>query len=205
MTGYLRYLICAVAVVLAACSSATQQATVEVTPETLVDMNVDMFGIVADIPHRQYLGESRPTGANQATTVFRWQAQHTLLERGSTDVLISAERLQVAGLPVMDQGTELDFVGGLYEDVRYRLGGTMNRITVSAHYDVRVTVEWQLYDRDAGRMVYSGSSSGFGRGQSMGLTGIQPNAILEAYQDCLGKLIGQPEFAAAIAAPGMPG
>lgn len=205
MTGYLRYLICAVAVVLAACSSATSQPHVEVTPETFLDMDVDMFGIVADIPHRQYLGESTPTGANQATTVFRWQAQHTLLERGSTDVLISAERLQVAGLPVLEQGAELDFVGGLYEDVRYRLGGTLNRITVSAHYDVRVTVDWQLYDSDSGAMVYSGSSSGFGKGQSMGLTGIQPNAILEAYQDCVGNLVGQPEFAAAVAAPGMPG
>ena len=205
MTGHLRYLICAVAVIMAACSSATSQPNVEVTPETFLDMDVDMFGIVADIPHRQYLGESSSTGANQATTVFRWQAQHTLLERGSTDVLISAERLQVAGLPVMEQGAELDFVGGLDEDVRYRLGGTLNRITVSAHYDVRVTVEWQLYDTDSGVMAYSGSSSGFGRGQSMGLTGIQPNAILGAYQDCVRNLIGQPEFAAAIAAPGMSG
>jgi len=205
MTGYPRYLICAAVVVLAACSSATSQPNVEVTPETFLDMDVDMFGIVADIPHRQYLGESTPTGAGQATTVFRWQAQHTLLERGSTDVLISAERLQVAGLPVLEQGAELDFVGGLYEDVRYRLGGTLNRITVSAHYDVRVTVDWQLYDSDSGAMVYSGSSSGFGKGQSMGLTGIQPNAILEAYQDCVGNLVGQPEFAAAVAAPGMPG
>jgi hypothetical protein len=203
MSRYLPLLVCAFA--LGACSSTSSQPASNLTPADLLDMGVDMFGIVAEIPHRQYLGESTAMGANQATTVFRWQAQHTLLERGSTDVLISAERLQVAGLPVMEQGAELDFVGGLYEDVRYRLGGTLNRITVSAHYDVRVTVDWQLYDRDSGAMVYSGSSSGFGRGQNMGLTGIQPNAILEAYQDCVDNLTGQPEFAAAIGAPGMPG
>lgn len=73
-----------------------------------------MFGIIANIPHRQYLGESG--SATGAPTVFRWQAQHTLLERGASDVMIAVPDLQRAGLPVLDEGVGLDFEGGLYED-----------------------------------------------------------------------------------------
>jgi hypothetical protein len=186
------------------CSSTGSQPGPGLTPADLVDRGVDMFGVVAEIPHRQYLGESPGSGTGRPT-VFRWVAEHTLIDRGSGDVLMAVQDLQHAGLPVLDQGSQLDFVGGLYEDVRYRLAGTLNRISISQHYDVRLTVEWQLYDRDAGSIVFTGSSDGFARGQSLGRTGIQPNALLDSFQNCLRNLVGQPEFAKVISAAGVPG
>jgi hypothetical protein len=59
-------------------------------------------------------------------------------------------------------------------------------------------VQWQLYDSENGAMVFSGPSDGFARGQNLGLTGMQPNALLSSFQDCLGNLFGQPEFASAV-------
>jgi hypothetical protein len=201
MFRYLRFVV--IAIVLGACSSATSRPDVSLTPADVLDMGIDMFGVVADIPHRQYLGES--TGTNQAPTVFRWLAEHTLLDRGSTDVQIAVQDLQAAGLPVMDQGTQLDFVGGMYQDARYRLAGTLTRISISGLYDVRLTVDWQLYDTETASIVFSGSSSGFARGQNLGLTGMQPNAMLDSFDDCLGDVVGQDEFAAAIASQVSPG
>jgi len=190
-----RYLSPFIALILAGCSSTGTQPR-GLTPADLLDREVDMFGVVADIPHRQYLGES---GGGQTPTVYRWQAEYSQLERGSSDVLVSAEALQIAGLPVLDQGSQLDFVGGMYQNVRYRLAGTLDRLTISGYVDVRMRVQWQLYDAETGEMVFVGASNGFARGQNLGLTGIQPNALLHAFQNCLGDLLSQPEFAAAIA------
>ena len=198
MSRYLRLLFGAIA--MGACSSATSRPDASFTPADVLDMGIDMLGVVADIPHRQYLGESSVSGVNQIPTIFRWMAEHTLLDRGSTDTQIAVQDLQSAGLPVLDQGTQLDFVGGMYHDVRYRLAGTLNRITISGMYDVRVTVDWQLYDTETASIVLTGSSDGFARGQNLGLTGMQPNAMLDSFEDCLGDLIGQDEFGAAIAA-----
>jgi hypothetical protein len=203
MSRYVLFLIGAMAV--GACSSATSQSAVSLTPGDVLDMGVDMFGVVADIPHRQYLGESGGSGVNQAPTIFRWLAEHTLLDRGSSDVQIAVQDLQAAGLPVMDQGTQLDFVGSMYRDVRYRLAGTLTRISITALYDVRLTVDWQLYDTETSSMVFSGSSNGFARGQNLGLTGMQPNVMLHSFNDCLGDLVDQDEFAAAIAVDAVPG
>jgi len=105
----------------------------------------------------------------------------------------------------MDQGTQLDFVGGMYQDVRYRLAGTLTRISISGLYDVRLTVDWQLYDTETASIVFSGSSSGFARGQNLGLTGMQPNAMLDSFDDCLGDVVSQDAFAAAIAPQVSPG
>lgn len=196
-----RYLpVAVVAVALGACSSATSRPDVSLTPADVLDMGVDMFGVVADIPHRQYLGEAGTPSAGQAPTVYRWLAEHSLIDRGSSDAQIAVQDLQAAGLPVMDQGTQLDFVGGLYQDVRYRLAGTLTRISISGLYDVRLTVDWQLYDTETSSIVFQGSSSGFARGKNMGLTGMQPNAMLDSFNDCLGDLVGQDEFAAAVGA-----
>jgi len=164
-----------------------------------------MFGVVADIPHRQYLGETSAAGDNQFPTVYRWLAELSLIDRGSTDVQISVQDLQAAGLPMLDQETRLDFVGGMYEPVRYRLAGTLTRISITRLYDVRLTVDWQLYDSEAGSMVFAGSSDGFARGQNLGLTGMRPNAMLDSFQDCLAKVLSQDEFARAMAVEGVPG
>lgn len=187
-----------------ACSSATSGSTGSLTPTDLLDRGIDVFGVVADMPNRQYLGESSTAGAGRGT-VYEWQAEHTLLERGSPAVQISVEDLQLAGLPVLDEDVGLDFTGGMYRDVRYRLGGVMNRISISGHFDVRVTVDWQLYDTESGTMVLTTASDGFARGQNLGLTGIQPNALKDAFESCLGNLVGQPEFAAIVAPEGAPG
>lgn len=193
------------AIVLGACSSTTSQPVADFTPAEILDMGVDMFGVVADIPHRQYLGETSAAGADQFPTVYRWLAEHTLLDRGSTDVQVSVQDLQAAGLPLLDQGTQLDFVGGMYEPVRYRLAGTLTRISITRLYDVRLTVVWQLYDTETESMVFTGSSDGFARGQNLGLTGMRPNAMLDSFQNCLGKLMGQDEFAAAVSKTNVPG
>ena len=89
--------------------------------------------------------------------------------------------------------------------MRYRLAGTLTRISITRLYDVRVTVDWQLYDSEAGSMVFTGSSDGFARGQNLGLTGMRPNAMLDSFQDCLAKVLSQDEFARAIAVEGVPG
>jgi len=117
----------------------------------------------------------------------------------------SAQDLKAAGLPLLDQGTQLDFIGGMYEPVRYRLAGTLTRISITRLYDVRLTVDWQLYDTETESMVFTGSSDGFARGQNLGLTGMRPNAMLDSFQNCLGKLLDQDEFAAALATAGVPG
>jgi hypothetical protein len=186
-----------IALTLAACSSTGTQSTSSMTPAAVLDLGVDMFGVVADIPHRQYLGDA--TGF-----AYRWQAEHTLLERGSTDKQVSVEDLQHAGLPVMDQGSQLEFVGGMYRDVRYRLGGTLDRLSIGGQYEIRMRVNWQLYDTETASIVFAGPSNGFARGQNLGFTGMQPNAMLSAFQDCLANLFGQNEFAAVIAV-GEPG
>jgi len=193
------------ALVLGACSSTTSQPVADFAPAEILDMGVDMFGVVADIPHRQYLGETSAAGNNQFPTVYRWLAEHTLLDRGSTDVQVSVQDLQAAGLPLLDQGTQLDFVGGMYEPVRYRLAGTLTRISITRLYDVRLTVVWQLYDTETESMVFTGPSDGFARGQNLGLTGMRPNAMLDSFQNCLGKLMDQDEFAAAMSTTGVPG
>jgi len=203
MSRCLRLLVGAMA--LGACSSTPSQPVADFNPADMLDMGVDMFGVVADIPHRQYLGETIAAGGNQVPTVYRWLAELTLLDRGSTDVQISVQDLQAAGLPLLDQGTQLDFVGGMYEPVRYRLAGTLTRISISQLYDVRLTVDWQLYDTETESMVFTGSPDGFARGQNLGLTGMRPNAMLDSFQNCLGKLFGQDDFAAAIAPAGVPG
>ncbi|MBT8461817.1 MAG: hypothetical protein KJO44_04770 [Gemmatimonadetes bacterium] len=201
-----RYLPLAIgAIALGACSSATSQSSASLTPADVLDMGIDMFGVVPDIPHRQYLGESGALGVNQTPTVYRWLSELTLLDRGSTDTQIAVQDLQRAGLPMLEEGTRLDFVGGMYEDVRYRLAGALTRISISGHYDIRLTIDWQLYDTDTESMVFAGSSNGFARGQNLGLTGMQPNAMLDSFQDCLGNLLGADAFAAAIAAEDVPG
>jgi hypothetical protein len=95
---------------------------------------------------------------------------------------------------MLEEGSELDFVGGMYRDVRYRLGGTLTRITISRLYDVRLTVDWQLYDTESESMVFTGSTNGFARGSNLGLTGMQPNAMLDSFEDCLGNLIRKEGF-----------
>jgi len=203
MSRYLRLLVGAIA--LGACSSTSSQPVANFTPADMLDMGIDMFGVVADIPHRQYLGETTAAGDNQFPTVYRWLAEMSLIDRGSTDVQISVQDLQAAGLPMLDQETRLDFVGGMYEPVRYRLAGTLTRISITRLYDVRLTVDWQLYDSEAGSMVFAGSSDGFARGQNLGLTGMRPNAMLDSFQDCLAKVLSQDEFARAMAVVGVPG
>jgi len=203
MSRYLRLLVGAIA--LGACSSTSSQPVANFTPADMLDMGIDMFGVVADIPHRQYLGETTAAGDNQFPTVYRWLAEMSLIDRGSTDVQISVQDLQAAGLPMLDQETRLDFVGGMYEPVRYRLAGTLTRISITRLYDVRLTVDWQLYDSEAGSMVFAGSSDGFARGQNLGLTGMRPNAMLDSFQDCLAKVLSQDEFARAMAVEGVPG
>ena len=163
------------AIVLSACSSTPSKPVADFTPADLLDMAVDMFGVVADIPHRQYLGETSAAGDNQFPTVYRWLAELTLLDRGSTDVQVSVQDLQAA------------------------------RISIARLYDVRLTVDWQLYDTETESMVFTGSSDGFARGKNLGFTGMRPNVMLDSFQNCLGRLIGQDEFAAAIAAAGVPG
>ena len=137
--------------------------------------------------------------------MYRWLAEHSLLERGSTDTQISVPDLQRAGLPILDEGSDLDFVGGMYRDVRYRLGGTLTRITISRLYDVRLTVDWQMYDTESDSMVFTGSTSGFARGSNLGLTGMQPNAMLDSFEDCLGNLMGQEDFSAVMRQAVAPG
>ena len=200
----IRYASLFIVLSLLGCSSTGSQPGSGPAPDDLLDRGVDMFGVVAEIPHRQYLGES-PGSPAGGRTVFRWLAEHSLIDRGTSDVQIAVQDLQHAGLPVLDPGSQLDFVGGMYEDVRYRLAGTLNRISISAHYDVRITVAWQLYDRDAGAIVFTGSSDGFARGQSLGRTGTQPNAMLDSFQSCLGNLVGQAEFGAVISGAGVSG
>jgi hypothetical protein len=183
---------------LAACSSATSQSSQKLSPEAMLDMDVDMFGVVVDIPHRHYIGETAATAGTQRAQVYRWQAEESLLDRGSGDIWLSVQDLQLAGLPVMDSGPELDFTGGMYRDTRYRLAGTVDALNITSVYEVRIRVRWQLYDAETGQFAFTGTSNGFARGSTLGTTGIQPNAMLDAFQDCLGDLTGKSEFAAAI-------
>ena len=96
MSRYLRLLVGAI--VFGACSSTTSQPVADFTPADMLDAGIDMFGVVADIPHRQYLGETSPAGGNQFPTVYRWLAELTLLDRGSTDVQVAVQDLQAAEL-----------------------------------------------------------------------------------------------------------
>lgn len=187
----------------AACSSATSGTVARLDPVDLVDMDVDMFAVVADIPHRQYLGESNPIAGSNVARVYRWKAEYSLIDRdvAGNEIWLSAQFLQSAGLPVLDEGTALDFTEGLYRDTRYRLGGTLNRISIGGLYDVRLTVIWRLYDTQTGDFVFEGSSNGFARGKDLGRTGSQSNALLDSFRDCLGHLVADPAFAAAIGAP----
>ena len=184
----------------AACSSATTQTSESMSPDALAAMDVDLFGVVVDIPHRKSLGSTDGT-ATTPPLLYEWQTEHTLLERGSTNRWLSVDELQTAGLPVLEQGARLDFTGGMYRDTRFRLGGTIDAISISRSVEVRIRTQWRLYDTQTEDFIFEGASNGFARGQNLGTTGIQPNAMLDAFEDCLGDLIQQPEFQAAIAPP----
>jgi hypothetical protein len=63
-----------------------------------------------------------------------------------------------------------------------------------------VRTQWRLYDAEAAAFVFEGASNGFGRGQNLGTNGVEPNAMLDAFESCLSDLMAKPEFQAAIKA-----
>jgi hypothetical protein len=181
---------------LAACGGATAPPAPPVSVESLAGRDIDMIGVVVDIPDGQFLGQlrNRSPGAPPTTTV-RWDATTQAFDRFAEDYKLATEDLRAAGLPVLD-GNELSFTEGMFRRTRYRLGGEITRLSVdrATDYEVRITVHWRLYDVENGSFVLQEQTSGLARSGALGDRGVRPNSLLSAFQTALGALVADPGF-----------
>jgi hypothetical protein len=183
---------------LAACGGASGPTAMPVSVESLTGRNVDMIGVVVDMPDGQYLGDRTvPSGLGEVTTVYRWDARTELFDRHSEEYKLATEDLRAAGLPVLD-GEDLSYTDGMFRDTRYRLGGELHHLAIGgeSQFDVRIGVRWRLYDAQTSSFVLERETSGYARGMTLGDRGESPNTLLAAFETALGGLVTDPAFPA---------
>ncbi|MGD8496492.1 MAG: hypothetical protein PVF05_09905 [Gemmatimonadales bacterium] len=188
------------AVALAAPAPAAAQGSAEKVMKKLADMNIDFMGMVVDIPDRQNLGvrqvasgADRNRGADPTrggTVVYLWDERPTPDDKSAPEHLLTIHHLQAAGIPA-GPGREIDFQEGMAGANRYRMGGAITNIDIrgSDRYEVRVTVDWKLYDTKSSKVIWEGSSSDMARGAVLGERGEQPNVLMDATIGALDKVL----------------
>lgn len=186
----------ALSLLLAACGGASGPTATPVRVESLEGRNVDMIGVVVDMPDGQYLGDRTvQSGFETITTEYRWDARTETFDRVSQEYKLATEDLRAAGLPVLDDD-ELSFTEGMFRDSRYRLGGELYRLTIGGEtsYEVRIGVRWRLYDTQTSSFVLERETTGYARGGALGDRGETPNTLLAAFETALGGLVTDPAF-----------
>ena len=187
------------ALALAVPTPAAAQSPEEVMKK-MADMGIDFMGMAVDIADRQNLGSRDvPTGANRnrgadptrgGTIIYLWDERPTPDDKSTPEHLLTIQHLQFAGIPA-GPGKEVDFQEGMGGANRYRMGGIITNIQIggSDRYEVRVNVDWQLFDTESSSIVWEGSSNALARGAVLGDRGEQPNVLLDATIDALDKVL----------------
>lgn len=184
-----------VAALVAASPAAGQSA--EQVMERLQELDIDFVGIATDIADRQNLGtREAPSGI----VVYAWDAERSADDAVAREFLLSVENLQAAGIPAV-HGSSLDFTGGMFGTGRYRMGGVLTAIDIRGDvgYEVKVNLDWHLYDTESSSVVWEGSSSSRRRGASLGVRGEPDNVLLNGVLAALDSVL-EDEVAEAVEA-----
>lgn len=187
----------ALGLALSACGGATAPPAPPVGVASLAGRQVDMIGVTAGMPDGQYLGQMQPRSPGARPVSIRWDATTQVFDRFGSDYKLAPEDLRAAGLPVVD-GDDLSYTEGMFTRDRYRLGGELTRLSVDrgTDYEVRISVDWKLYDTETGSFVLEKQTSGLARSGALGDRGIRPNSLLDAFETALGALVADPAFPA---------
>lgn len=166
----------------------------------MADMGIDFIGMAVAIPDRQNLGSrSAPAAGNRdrgadptrgGTVVYAWDEMSTPDDKTAKEHLVTLENLQYAGIPAIP-GKDVDFEAGVAGSSRYRMGGIITNIDIGGddRFELRMTVDWKLYDTESSSVVWEGSSSALARGAVLGERGEQPNVLLDATLSALDKVL----------------
>lgn len=174
------------AVTLVAAPSAAGQSAEQVM-EQLQELDISFVGIATDIRDRQNLGSRQ---APSGTVVYAWDAERTSDDAVAREFLLSVESLQAAGIPAI-HGSSLAFDDGMFGDSRYRMGGILTAIDIkgSVGYEVKLNLDWQLYDTESSSVVWEGSSSSRKRGATLGVRGEPDNVLLNGVLGALDSVL----------------
>lgn len=184
----------ALAAVLVTAPPAVGQSAEQIM-ERLQELDIDFVGVASDIPDRQNLGTREPPSG---VVVYAWDAERTADDAVAREFLLSVENLQAAGIPALHESS-LDFESGMFGSGRYRMGGVLTAIDIRGEmgYEVKVNLDWQLYDTESSSVVWEGSSSSRKRGASLGVRGEPDNVLLNGVLAALDSVL-QDEVAEAV-------
>ena len=155
----------------------------------MADLGVDFIGVATNIPDRQLIGRRNAPGGAVA---YAWDVQRTPDDQVAREHLLSVEHLRQAGIPAL-RGDAPDFEGGMFGPQRFRMGGILTNIDIrgDARYEVRVNLDWQLYDSESSSIVWEGSSRAMSRGAALGDRGEQPNVLMNAVLEALDAVLDE--------------
>lgn len=184
------------ALALSATPAAAQSP--EKVMQRLAELDIEFAGIGADIADRQNLGrrevqesagDNRGALADRDVVVFAWDVQRSPDDRVSDEKLLSIEHLQAAGIPAVHGGAP-DLTRG-YGNQRYRMGGTITNIEIGGddRYEVRMNIDWEVYDSQSSSVVWEGSSTKLARGAALGDRGESDNVLLDAVLGALDAVL----------------
>lgn len=156
--------------------------------EKMVELDVDFVGVATDIRDRQNLGQ-RDT-PHDGLVVYAWDVERTPDDRVAREHLLTVQHLRAAGIPAV-QGSAPEFEGGMFGPQRYRLGGVLQGIDIQgdARYDIRVDLDWQLYDTESSSVIWEGSSAARSRGAALGDRGEADNVLLNGVLKALDSVL----------------
>lgn len=176
--------------------AAAQSA--EQVMETLAELDIEFVGIGSSILDRQDLGyreltESAADGRraleDERVVAYAWDVERSPDDRVAEEKLLSIEHLQAAGIPAVHGGMP-DLTQG-YGNMRYRMGGLITSIEIGgeSRYEVRMNVDWKVYDTESSSVVWEGSSEHLARGAALGDRGEADNVLLDAVLGALDAVL----------------
>lgn len=168
--------------------------------QTLADLDIEFAGIGATIPDRQDIGyrevqesagDGRRALEDEQAIAYAWDVQRSPDDRVAVEKLLSIEHLQAAGIPAVHGGMP-DLSRG-YGSQRYRMGGAITAIEISgeSRYEVRMNVDWKVYDSESSSVVWEGSSEHLAKGASLGDRGEADNVLLDAVLGALNAVLDE--------------
>ncbi len=187
----------AIAALLGVATPVAAQSPEEVM-QKLGDLDIEFVGIGSDIPDRQDLGfreleESAADGRraleDERVVAYAWDVERTPDDRVAVEKLLSIEHLQAAGVPAVHGGMP-DLTRG-YGSQRYKMGGTITSIEIGgeSRYEVRMNVDWQVYDAESSSVAWEGSSEHLAKGAALGDRGEADNVLLDAVLGALDSVL----------------
>lgn len=190
----------AVAAIVALLGSSTPVAaqSPEEVMQTLADLDIEFVGVGSSIPDRQDIGfreleesagDGRRALEDERFVAYAWDVQRSPDDRVATEKLLSIEHLQAAGIPAVHGGMP-DLTRG-YGNTRYRMGGVITSIEISgeSRYEVRMNVDWKVYDAESSSVAWEGSSEYLAKGAALGDRGEPDNVLLDAVLGALDAVL----------------